>query len=190
MRSLTRFLATAILVISFSGCSDLFWPRADEYLQKAKGANGVETILNLTTMLEASAKAARGGKGYDQSLNDLHNQFHALDNAFCGVTKEQAATPAYALAVTKEKELFAIFKRLRKYRSDQPQRDAHLDLFAQEVRELREVMQRVKQSRLGPRFLSLRLLRYARNDRSYIWSNLKNCEGEDFISACLVGSVP
>lgn len=24
----------------------------------------------------------------------------------------------------------------------------------------------------------------------YIWSNLKNCEGEDFISACLVGSVP
>src|SRR2546422_6585452 len=24
----------------------------------------------------------------------------------------------------------------------------------------------------------------------YIWSNLKNCEGEDFISACFVGSVP
>ena len=81
MQSLTSLLATAILVISLSGCSYLFWPRADEYLQKAKGATGVETILNLTTMLEASAKAARGGKGYDQSLNDLHNQFHALDNA-------------------------------------------------------------------------------------------------------------
>jgi len=36
------------------------------------------------------------------------------------------------------------------------------------------------------------LLRYARNDGAtrYIWSNLKNWEGEDFISACLVGSVP
>ena len=144
MRSLTNLLAAAMLLISLTGCSYLFWPRADEDLQKAKGANGVETILNLTTMLEASAKAARGGKGYDQSLNDLHNQFHALDNAFCGVTKEQAQTPAYALAVTKEKELFAIFKRLWKYKGDQPQRDAHLDLFAQEVRELRETVQRLK----------------------------------------------
>jgi hypothetical protein len=37
-----------------------------------------------------------------------------------------------------------------------------------------------------------RLLRYARNDKAagHIWSNLKNCEGEDFISACVVGSVP
>src|SRR5881409_4137396 len=144
MRSLTRFLATAILLISLSGCSYLFYPRADEFLAKAKGATGVETLVNLTNMLEASARAARGGKGYDAPLNDLHNQFHALDNAFCGVTKEQAATPAYALAVTKEKELFAIFKRLWKYKGDQPQRDAHLDLFAQEVRELRETVQRVK----------------------------------------------
>ncbi|HZC67530.1 MAG TPA: hypothetical protein VE201_02820, partial [Nitrospirales bacterium] len=101
MRSLTSLLATAMLLISLSGCSYLFWPRADEYLQKAKGANGVETIVNLTTMLESSAKAAHGGKGYDQTLNDLHNQFHALDSAFCGVTKEQAGTPVYTLAVTK-----------------------------------------------------------------------------------------
>jgi hypothetical protein len=144
MRSLTSLLTTAILLIGLSGCSYLFWPRADEYLEKAKGANGVETILNLTTMLEASAKAASGGKGYDQPLNDLHNQVHALDNAFCGVTKEQAETPAYALALTKEKELFAIFKRLWKYKDDQPQRDDHLDLFAREVRELRETVQRVK----------------------------------------------
>src|SRR5947209_18378502 len=120
MRSFTSFLATAILLISLSGCSYLFWPRADEYLQKAKGATGVETILNLTTMLEASAKAARGGKGYDQPLNDLHNQFYALDYAFCGVTKEQAATPVYALASTKEKKLSAISKRRWTYKSDQP----------------------------------------------------------------------
>ena len=112
MRSRTSLLAIAILLISLSGCSYLFWPRADEYLEKAKGANGVETIVNLTNMMDASAKAAQGGKGYDASLNDLHNQFHALDNAFCGVTKEQAETPTYALALTQQKELVAVFKRL------------------------------------------------------------------------------
>jgi hypothetical protein len=144
MRSLMSLLATALLLVSLTGCSYLFWPRADEYLQKAKGANGVDTIVNLTTMLETSAKAARGGKGYDAPLNDLHNQFHALDNALCGVTKEQAETPTYALVVTKEKALFAIFKRLWKYKDDPPQRDVHLDLFAQEVRELRATVQRLK----------------------------------------------
>jgi hypothetical protein len=144
MRSFASLLVTTILLISLAGCSYLFWPRADEYLQKAKGASGVETIVNLTTMMETSAKASKGGTGYDQPLNDLHNQLHALDNALCGVTKEQAETPTYALAVTKEKELFAIFKRLWKYKDDPPQRDAHLDLFAQEVRELRETVQRLK----------------------------------------------
>src|SRR6058998_884552 len=109
-------VSLVIALFLSSGCSYLFYPRAEEFLEKAKGATGVETMLNLAAMLEASAKAARGGQGYDAPLNDLHNQFHALDNAFCGVTKAQAATPAYALAVTKEKELFAIFKRLWKYR--------------------------------------------------------------------------
>jgi hypothetical protein len=144
MRSRTSLFAVAILLISLSGCSYLFWPRADEYLEKAKGANGVETMLNLTAMVEASAKASRGGKGYDAPLNDLHNQFHALDSAFCGVSKEQAETPVYARAVTQQKELMAIFKRLWKYKDDQPQRDDHLDLLAQEVRELRETLQRLK----------------------------------------------
>ena len=70
---------TLIIALFLSaGCSYLFYPRADEFRDKAKGATGVETMLNLTTMLEASAKAARGGQGYDAPLNDLHNQFHAL----------------------------------------------------------------------------------------------------------------
>src|SRR5207245_11262704 len=86
MRSLTSLLAAAMLLISLTGCSYLFWPRADEYLQKAKGANGVETILNFTTMLEANAEAAGGGKGYDAQLNDLHNQFHSLDHSLLRVT--------------------------------------------------------------------------------------------------------
>ena len=89
-----------IALATSAGCSYLFYPKASEVLEKAKGASGVETILNLTTMLKASAKAARGGQGYDAGLNDLHNQFHALDKAFCQVTKEQASTPAYAKAVT------------------------------------------------------------------------------------------
>ena len=144
MRSRTSLFAIAILLISLSGCSYLFWPRADEYLEKAKGANGVETIVNLTTMMEASAKAAQGGKGYDAPLNDLHNQFHALDSAFCGVTKEQAESPTYALALTEQKELVAIFKRLWKYKEDQPQRDDHLTLMVKELGDIRGTVQRLK----------------------------------------------
>ncbi|MEK6525602.1 MAG: hypothetical protein AABZ22_01890 [Nitrospirota bacterium] len=133
-----------IALATSAGCSYFFYPKASEVLEKAKGASGVETILNLTTMLEASAKAARGGQGYDVGLNDLHNQFHALDKAFCQVTKEQASTPAYAKAVTINKEMGAIFKRLWKYRNDQAGRDVHLDLFAKRVQELREAIQAVK----------------------------------------------
>jgi hypothetical protein len=144
MRHFTTILVTGFLLTGLSGCSYLFWPRAGEYREQAKGATGVDTMINLTTMLEAGAKAAKGGKGYDQPLNDLHNQFHALDDSFCGVTDEQAAAPAYALAVTHKKELFAIFKRLWKFKDDQPQRDEHLDLLAAEVRELRETLQRLK----------------------------------------------
>ena len=87
----------------------LFYPRAGEYREQAKGATGVDTMLNLTTMLDTSAKAAQGGKGNDKAFDDLHNQFHALLDSFCGVTKEQANTPAYALAVTHKKELGRYF---------------------------------------------------------------------------------
>ena len=144
MNKVLAMFVGAILVMTVTGCSYLFYPRADEFAEKAKGATGVETLVNLTTMLEASAQAARGGKGYDQPLNDLHNQFHALHDAFCGVTKEQAETVAYARAVTINKELWAIFKRLWKFKDDQARRDDHLDHFAKEVRELRETLQTIK----------------------------------------------
>jgi len=136
--------ALVIALLGSAGCSYLFYPRAGEFREKAKGATGIETLVNLTNMLEASAKAARGGQGYDAPLNDLHNQFHALNDSFCDVTKEQAATPAYAKAVTINKELRTVFKRLWKYRNEQPGRDAHLDLFAKRVQELRETLQAVK----------------------------------------------
>jgi hypothetical protein len=144
MQRLIGLLTLALLLTGLSGCSYLFWPRAGDYREQAKGATGVETMINLTNMMEASGKAAKGGKGLDNPLDDLHNQFHALSDAFCGVTKEQAQTPAYDLAVTHKKELYAIFKRLWKFKEDQPQRDQHLDLFMTELQELRATLQTIK----------------------------------------------
>ena len=101
-------------------------------------------MINLTNMMEDSAAKARGGKGVDNALDDLHNQFHALHNSFCDVTEAQAKKPEYALAHTHQKELWAIIKRLRKYKDVQPQRDQHLDLLTEELRELRDTLQTIK----------------------------------------------
>lgn len=144
MKVIARVMAISLLIVWLAGCSYLFYPRADEFAEKAKGATGVETLVNLTTMLAASAQAARGGKGYDQPLNDLHNQFHALHDAMCGVTKEQAETPAYAMAVTVNKEMWVIFKRLWKFKDQQPLRDDHLDRFVMHVQALRGSLQAIK----------------------------------------------
>jgi hypothetical protein len=40
--------------------------------------------------------------------------------------------------------LTAIFKRLWKFKEDQPQRDQHLDLLTAEVKELRDTLQTIK----------------------------------------------
>lgn len=137
-------IALSMLLIGLNGCSYLFYPRAADYVTQAKGANGVETMINLTNMMEVSASKAKGGKGVDTAFDDLHNQFHALNDAFCGVTDAQAKTPAYDLAVTHKKELTAIFKRLWKFKDDQPQRDLHLDLLSDELKELRDTLQTIK----------------------------------------------
>ncbi len=144
MKKIVALLATAVLLTGLSGCSYLFYPRADEYAQKAKGTTSVETVLNLTTMMEASAEASKGGTGYDQSLDDLHNQFHAFDNTLCCVDEAKRETPTYALVVTHNKELWAIFKRIWKFKDTQPQRDEHLDLFKTEVQELRMTLESLK----------------------------------------------
>ena len=137
-------LSLSMLLIGLSGCSYLFYPRAADYVTQAKGASGVETVINLTNMMEVSASKAKGGKGVDTAFDDLHNQFHALRDAFCGVTDAQAKTPAYDLAVTHKKELTAIFKRLWKFKNDQPHRDLHLDLLSAELKELRETLEPIK----------------------------------------------
>ena len=140
----SQLLMTALVLLSLSGCSYLFYPRAGDYATQAKGASGVETMINLTNMMEATASKATGGKGVDTAFDDLHNQFHALSDAFCGVTDAQGKMPAYALAVTHKKELGAIFWRLWKFKDDQPQRDQHLDLLATELEELRGTLQALK----------------------------------------------
>ena len=144
MHRLIGTLTLSMLLVGLSGCSYLFYPRAGDYTMQAKGASGVETMINLTNMMETTASKAKGGKGVDSAFDDLHNQFHALDDAFCGVTDTQAKTPAYDLAVTHKKELMAIFKRLWKFKDDQPQRDQHLDLLSAEVKELRDTLQTIK----------------------------------------------
>lgn len=138
------FVIATLLLLSTNGCSYVFYPQAKAFTAMAKGATGVETLLNLTNMAEASALAAKGGTGVDQPFDDLHNQFHAIDNNICCVEKSVKAQPAYALAVTHDKELRAIFKRLRKFKNDQPQRDQHLDLFVSELQELRQTLQTLR----------------------------------------------
>lgn len=138
------FLVLIILLTVTSGCSYLFYPRAGDYAVQAKGPTGLDTMINLTTMMEATAAKAKGGKGNDAAFDDYHNQLHALLDAYCEVTKEQQKTPAYDLAVTHKKELVAIFKRLWKFKDDQPQRDQHLDLSIAELKELRETLQTMK----------------------------------------------
>ncbi len=144
MQRTIGLLSLALMLTTLSGCSYLFYPRAGDYATQAKGASGVETMINLTNMMEATAAKAKGGKGVDNALDDYHNQLHALLDSFCDVTKEQAKTPAYDLAVTHKKELTAIFWRLWKFKDDQPQRDQHLDLSIVELKELRETLQTLK----------------------------------------------
>jgi len=144
MQRMIGLFALSMLLVGLSGCSYLFYPRAGDYAMQAKGASGVETMINLTTMMEATAAKAKGGKGADTAFDDLHNQFHALRDSYCGVTEVQAKTPAYDLAVTHKKELTAIFWRLWKFKDNQPQRDLHLDLLSVELKELRETLQTIQ----------------------------------------------
>jgi len=144
MRHVIGLLTLSVLLIGLSGCSYVFYPHAKEFAEKAKGSTEVETLINLTNMMETSAKAAKGGNGYDQPLNDLHNQFHAFDNHLCCLDETKQALPAYDLTVTHNKELWAIFKRIWKFKGDQPQRDQHLDLFVTELQELRVPLQVLK----------------------------------------------
>lgn len=132
-----------IALTGMTGCSHLFHPRSSEYMEKAKGPTDVDTVLNLIPMLEASAKASHG-PDYKQPMDDLHNQYHALHDAFREIDKPTTDTPAYAKAYTIEKELWTIFKPLWWNQSDQALRNVHLDLFERRLGEFREALQALK----------------------------------------------
>lgn len=141
-----------VIFLSLSGCAMYTSPTiylADRSSRKdlaetAKGENDVQTLINLISMMETSAKSAGSGTGYDQPFRELHNQFHAFDDKLCGVDKATQAKPAYAMAVTHNDELWAIFMRAWKFKEEQPLREQHIDLFATEVKELREAVERLK----------------------------------------------
>ena len=133
-----------LLMLVQSGCSYLFYPKASTYLDQAKGTSGTETITNLIGMLEDSARAARSPQTYQRGMDDLHNQLHALDDAYCQVTKQQAETPAYAKAATLRKELWTIFKPLWRHRDDQAVREVQLDLFSARLQDVRDAVQGIK----------------------------------------------
>ena len=58
MQRAIGLLALTLLLTILSGCSYLFYPRAGDYATQAKGASGVETMINLTSMMEATAAKA------------------------------------------------------------------------------------------------------------------------------------
>ena len=144
MKKLIAFLVTAVMLTGLSGCSYLFYPHADEFAQKAKGTTSVDTLLNLTSMMDASADAAKGGKGNDKAFDDLHNQLHAFDETLCCVDEAKRETATYDLAVTHNKELWTIFKRIWKFKDDQPQRDEHLAVLKTEIQEMRTTLEALK----------------------------------------------
>ncbi len=144
MKKIFAIVAIGVMLLGLSGCSYLFYPRADEYAAKAKGTTSVDTLLNLTKMMEATADKAKGGKGNDQAFDDLHNQLHAFDETLCCVDKAKRETSTYDLAVTHNKELWTIFKRIWKFKDDQPQRDEHLTVFKTEIQEMRSTLEILK----------------------------------------------
>src|SRR5688572_21919180 len=92
MKTVTRMMTMVGLVaglIGFTGCGSMMHPKAGEYLEQAKGPTGIETQLNLITMLETSIKAVRGQANYEAGLDTVHNQLYALKKAGCQVTDAQ-----------------------------------------------------------------------------------------------------
>ena len=71
MQRTIGMLALALMLTGLSGCSYLFYPRAGDYATQANGASGVETMINLTNMMETTASKAKGGKGVDSAFDEI-----------------------------------------------------------------------------------------------------------------------
>jgi len=130
-------------LLLLSSCMSLFHPKAEEWYQQAKGTTGQQTALTLISMLDTTAQQARSEVGESLGLNNLHNQFHALQKTFCDFSDQQAATTAYEQALTLQKELKTVFHRLWKFKNDTSLRAIHVDLFVARLQELRTALQSI-----------------------------------------------
>ena len=144
MRTGFRLPLVALVAIGLAGCGSLMHPKADGFLNQAKGENGIVTQINLTDMIQKTIDAARSQGDYEPSLSDLHDQLYALHKAGCQVSGDLAPNVAYHRAVTIRSELRTIFHRLWKNREDHALRDMHLELLTKRVQELREALQTAK----------------------------------------------
>jgi hypothetical protein len=139
-----RILCVALAsLLGVSGCMSLFHPQAEEWYQQAKGATGQQTALTLISMMDTATQQAKTELGESPGLNNLHNQFHALQKTFCDFSDQQAATTAYEQALTLQKELKTVFHRLGKFKNDTSLRAIHLDLFVKRLQELRTAVQSI-----------------------------------------------
>lgn len=140
----TLRFALFIALVTSAGCGSMMHPKADEYLEQAKGTDGIDTQMNLIKMAEGSIAAARGKAQPQAELDMLHNQLYALKKAGCQVKEEQAKTVPYAKVQTLRREVKTVFHRLWKTREDQAVREIHLDLLSKRLGELRDALQAAK----------------------------------------------
>jgi len=62
MRHIIGAFSLSFLLIGLGGCSYVFYPRAGDYAAQAKGPTAVETMINLTNMMEASEPKPKAAK--------------------------------------------------------------------------------------------------------------------------------
>ncbi len=143
-------VASAVLIVlilmSGVGCAGVLLPPGGEkFYSQARGDTGLQTALNLATMMEESIRQAKSEPVEEVAgLTDLHAQLFALHRAFDEMTDLQASRPASITAVTLRKDLVTVFYRLGRFREDRPLRDLHLDLVAARLQELRQALQAVE----------------------------------------------
>lgn len=141
--SVVRGLCVVALLLT-AGCGSLMHPQAAEFVQQAKGASGIETQINLTTMIEQTIQTVRQQPTDQTAFDRLHNLLYALKLTACDVTEAQSKTPTHQDALTLRREVKVVFHRLWKVREDHVLLERHLALLDKRIKELREALQVIK----------------------------------------------
>lgn len=136
------FLAITILCFGIFACGGFFLSEKGKlYYQEAAGPTGLETAINLASMmvLDISQNTSEPQETMS-TLANLDDQFEALKLAFKNMTDEQRLLIEYKQAVTLHQELNHMFKRLQKYRKDHELRRFHLEMVLERMNQLRVVL--------------------------------------------------